>query len=218
MARTRAADYEEQRDAILAKAERAFAESGFPSSSMATLAAACGTSKARLYHYYGTKEAILFDLLDRYTRGLVEIADRIRADARAQGLAPGEELHRLIAAFLDEYQTSRFRHAALLNDVRFLAPAQRSPIIAQERAVVARFAELVQKAHPDKVGRHNAKPLTMMLFGMINWTFTWMRPDGPMSYGRFAELVAEVFAGGIGGLPDAPPLPPAASRQIRRVP
>jgi AcrR family transcriptional regulator len=170
---------------------------------MATLAAACGTSKARLYHYYGSKEAILFELLDRYTRRLVEIADLVHSEALEHRLAPREELDRLIAAFLDEYQTSRYRHAALLNDVRFLAPTQRARVIAQERTVAGRFAELVQKAYPGKVGRDNAKPLTMMLFGMINWTFTWMKPGGPMSYAEFARLVAQVLADGINGLPQA---------------
>jgi len=38
--------------------------------------------------------------------------------------------------------------------------------------------------------------LTMMLFGMINWTFTWLRPGGPMSYADFAhEVIATLEHG-----------------------
>ena len=73
MARSRSADYDSQRDRILALAVRAFAETGYASATMAALASACGTSKARLYHYYPSKEAILFDSLDRYTARLGEI-------------------------------------------------------------------------------------------------------------------------------------------------
>ena len=65
MARTRAPDHETQRDQILELAAAKFAQTSYPSTSMSDLAAASGTSKARLYHYYESKEAILFDLLDR---------------------------------------------------------------------------------------------------------------------------------------------------------
>jgi hypothetical protein len=44
------------------------------------------------------------------------------------------------------------------------------------------------------------KPVTMMLFGMMNWTFTWLKPDKGVSYAEFAEMVAEVFAAGVATL------------------
>ncbi|MGE3865078.1 MAG: TetR/AcrR family transcriptional regulator, partial [Burkholderiaceae bacterium] len=75
MPRPKALDYEQQRDRILELAVRAFAEIGYPSASMAQLAQACGTSKGRLYHYYPSKEAILFDSLQRYTQRLNLIVD-----------------------------------------------------------------------------------------------------------------------------------------------
>ncbi len=65
MARPKAADYDAQRDHILALATAAFAELGYPSASMAQLAQACGTSKARLYHYFPSKESLLFESLER---------------------------------------------------------------------------------------------------------------------------------------------------------
>ena len=42
-----------------------------------------------------------------------------------------------------------------------------------------------------------AKPLTMLLFGMINWMFTWMRPDGRLDYDAMAPIVADLFLGGL---------------------
>ena len=49
-------------------------ELGYASASMAQLAEGCGTSKAGLYHYFPSKEAILFESLDRYTRRLAGLA------------------------------------------------------------------------------------------------------------------------------------------------
>jgi len=33
---------------------------------------------------------------------------------------------------------------------------------------------------------------------MINWTFTWLRPDGPLSYAAFAEEVIGMLEHGLG--------------------
>jgi hypothetical protein len=51
----------------------------------------------------------------------------------------------------------------------------------------------------------------MLLFGMINWTFTWMKPDGALSHGSLAPIVAQLF---FGGLP-AVKLPAATARKRR---
>ena len=40
------------------------------------------------------------------------------------------------------------------------------------------------------------KPLAMLLFGAINWTYTWYRPDGPLTPAQFADLAASVFLDG----------------------
>ena len=74
MARTIAKDHDQKRGQILKSAAKVFAEQGFDRASMTQLARECGTSKANIYHYYDSKDAILFDILDCY---LSELRDRI---------------------------------------------------------------------------------------------------------------------------------------------
>jgi AcrR family transcriptional regulator len=193
MARTLAPDHHLQREEILERAAQAFAAHGYPGTSMNDLARGCGTSKARLYHYYASKEAILFDLLDRYTRSLIAIASE---EATLEGL---------ITAFLQEYEHSQTRHIALLNDVKYLAEPQRQAILDAQRRVVDLFAQAIQQRYPASVDSGNRSALTMLLFGMINWTFTWLKPDqkeaGRISYADFAKLATAVFLHGMDGLP-----------------
>jgi AcrR family transcriptional regulator len=193
VARPKALDYDAQRDRILALATAAFAETGYPSASMAQLAQACGTSKARLYHYFPSKETLLFESLDRYTRRLVALVESVKA----RGLAPREELAELVRALVVEYRDSRERHVALLNDVRFLAHAQRERIESQQRAVVDALADTLQRVAPGRFAPGERKPATMALLGMINFTFAWLRPEGPMSYERYAELVIDLWERGL---------------------
>ena len=198
MARTISPKHELQRDEILERAAAAFAAHGYPGTSMNDLAQACGTSKARLYHYYPSKEAILFDLLDRYTRRLIAIATKQAA------AAPVRRLHHLIGTFLAEYEHSQTRHIALLNDVKFLDETHRAPILDAQRRLVAIFSDAIKTAYPDRIGPQNKAALTMILFGMINWTFTWLNPgnggDGKLSYADFAAMVEAMFTRGIEGM------------------
>ena len=199
MARPKSASHDLKRDQILDIAAQCFADTSYPATSMNTIAAAGGTSKARLYHYYDSKEAILFDLLDRHTQRLLALIGESQAAAERRNLDDRAALHELIRRFLLEYEKSVTRHIALLNDTQFLGEVQRQLILDRQRDVVAAFTRFLKRAYPQRLNPGNQAAVTMMLFGMINWTFTWLRPDGPMSYGAFADEVIALIERGLGG-------------------
>jgi len=192
--RPRAADHADQRDRILLRATEAIAELGYGSASMAQLAQACGLSKAGLYHYFPSKDAILFESLDRYTKLLL---DRL-AEVRARRLEPRQELGEMVRTLMLQYRDSRAHHVALLNDVKSLEPVAREQIRAQERAVVDQLAETLEQVAPGRFDALTRKPATMALLGMINFTFAWLRPDGPMSHEQYAQLVIDLWERGLG--------------------
>lgn len=200
MARPRSASHDLKRDQILDVAAQCFARQSFPAASMNDIATACGTSKARLYHYYESKDAILFDLLDRYTQRLLALIGEAEARAQRKNLSEREALNELVRAFLTEYENSATRHQALVSDTKFLGEAQRELILNRQRDVVAAFTRFLRRAYPQRVNADNQTALTMMLFGMINWTFTWLRPGGAMSYAAFADEVVAMLEGGLGSM------------------
>ena len=208
MARPKSATHDIKRDAILDIAAQSFADRSYPAASMNEIAAACGTSKARLYHYYGSKEAILFDLMDRYTQRLLSLIALTEATAQRRNLDDRAALHELIRAFLHEYESSATRHVALLNDTQFLsdvpdahlgvpAISPRELILNRQRDVVAAVTRALRRAYPERLNVSNQTAITMMLFGMINWTFTWLRPGGPISYVAFADEVIALLEKGL---------------------
>ncbi|MEN9384737.1 MAG: hypothetical protein RI959_345 [Pseudomonadota bacterium] len=197
MARPKSATHELKRDEILDVAAQSFARQSYPATSMNDIAAACNASKARLYHYYGSKDAILFDLLDRYTQRLLGLIGEAEARAQRKNLDDRAALHELVRAFLKEYEHSATRHISLLNDVKFLPEAERESVLDRQRNVVAAMTRFLVRAYPQRVEAHNQTAVTMMLFGMINWTFTWLRPGGPMSYSAFADEVIGMLERGL---------------------
>ena len=197
MARPKSASHDLRRDEILDIAAVCFADRSYPAASMNDIAAAGGASKARLYHYYESKEAILFDLLDRYTQHLLAIIGQTEASAQRKNLDDRAALHELIRNFLDQYESSATRHVALLGDTKFLGDVQRELILDRQRDVVSAMTRFLKRAYPQRITAANQTAVTMMLFGMINWTFTWMRPDGPMSYRDYAHEVVAMLERGL---------------------
>jgi hypothetical protein len=104
----------------------------------------------------------------------------------------------MVRTLMLQYRDSRAHHVALLNDVKSLEPAAREQIRAQERAVVDQLAETLERVAPGRFDALTRKPATMALLGMINFTFAWLRPDGPMSHEQYAQLVIDLWERGLG--------------------
>lgn len=204
MARPKSPDHHLKRDEILDAAAACFAQLSYPAASMQEVAARLGTSKARIYHYYESKEALLFDLMDRYTQRLLVIIGETQALAQRKKLDDKAALHALIEAFLIEYESSANNHVALLSDTKFLSDdrvgnsiSQREIIVQRQRDIVSAFTRFMRRAYPQRLNDRNQTALTMMLMGMINWTFTWLRPSGPISYAEFAKEVVAMLERGL---------------------
>ncbi len=207
MARTRSAGYDDQREAILAQAATLFARQGYTATSMNEVAAACGVSKATLYHYVRDKHELLLCVAETHVARL----EALVTEVLALDQAPRERLAELISRFVLVYADAQNQHRVLTEDVRFLDAEARDRVLGTQRRLVARFAEAVQAARPDLSGTELAKPLTMLLFGMINWMFTWLRPEGRLDHAAMSPLVVDLFLGGLSTLK----LPASPTRSTR---
>ncbi|HEX3430810.1 MAG TPA: TetR/AcrR family transcriptional regulator [Rhizomicrobium sp.] len=197
MARTQAADFEERRAAIVEQAARLFAERGFLGASIADLAEACETSKSLIYHYYDSKEDILFDVMHSHVRALLDAAEQISA----REIAPPEKLRELTLAFVRLYVGAAARQRVLLNELQRLSKAQRATVIGIQRRLIAIVEDLLAELRPELAKQQAMKaPAAMLYFGMINWMHTWLDPAGPVKPARIAELAAEIFLNGVQGL------------------
>ncbi len=193
MPRGRASNYDEQRDMIREQAAALFARRGYPSTSMNQVAEACALSKAALYHYYPDKYSLLLSIADGHVSRLLTLVK----DERTQNLAGEARLRHMIHRIVEEYADAQDAHRVLTEDVRFLNAEDREQVLDKERVVVQGFAEAVTQMRADMPSAHLSKPLTMLLFGMINWMFTWMKPDGELDHAAMGPIVADLFLGGI---------------------
>ena len=178
---------------ILNQAAALFARRGYPATSMNEVAEACGLSKPTLYHYFKDKYNLLVHIADGHVSRLQALVEEVQA----QNLPPEPRLRMLIQRFVEEYASAQHAHRVLTEDVKFLLPEDSERVLGKERAVVAAFADALAQMRPDTEAAGLTKALTMLLFGMINWMFTWLRPDGELNYEAMAPIVADLFFGGV---------------------
>ena len=193
MARARSAAFDGNRESILRAAAALFARQGYPGTSMSDLAKACGISKPLLYHYVNDKYQLLLEI----TEGHVSRLETLVTEVGALKLEPQDALRQLVARFVQEYALARHDHGVLTQDVKFLTAADRDRVLGTERKIVDAFAKAITQARPSLQGSALDRPLTMLLFGMINWMFTWVQPGGALDHDALAPMVADLFLGGL---------------------
>ncbi len=194
MARPQSPDYDQRRQLILDQAAGLFATQGFHSASVASIADACGTSKALIYHYFSSKEEILFGAMADHVGLLLETA----TEAMAGDLPPADKLRDVTRKFLGIYRSSRPRHVVLMNELKSLEPSQRKQIVGLERDVIAVFEALIGDIGGAAMDdAHTRTVATRLFMGMINWTYTWFEEGGAMTSDQVADMAAETFITGL---------------------
>lgn len=198
MARVRAADFEEKQRELLLTAAQVFADLGMEKASMSQIAAHAKVSKALLYHYYSSKDALIYEIIITH---LEELDDAI-AEADDPTLEPEKRLQRLFEVVLECYRGADNQHKVQLNATPSLPDHYKSEIHAVERVIVKRFSAVVKEINPSlaKPERALLTPVTMSLFGMMNWAYMWFRDDGPITREEYANLATTLALKGIKGV------------------
>jgi len=206
MARSRANDYDDKRQAILDRSAELFSAHGYDRASMSKIAEACGVSKANLYHYYKDKEGLLFDVIRFHLEELLEVVEA----ADRPGEQPETRLRGLIAALLEAYRDADSQHNVQISSMRFLPQERQAELKRMERDLVTIFSAAVAGVAPHLKGTKMLTPVTMSLFGMVNWHYLWFKSTGSVSRAEYADIVTRLISDGARSL--LKPSPKTAKR------
>ncbi len=196
MTRARADDYEHKKKAILDSAVGLIASKGFDHATMIDVANACGTSKSHLYHYFPSKEDLLYAIVKEHITGQVAVLSAIVREPRPAT----ERFTRFVNAFVQEGAKSRSHHIVLMNDIKFLPPVQREDVRKMELELMHLMVGLLREINPERMGPVKVQaPYALLLFGMVIWTFTWYEKNGPIAPAELADRISALFLDGFRG-------------------
>lgn len=191
MPRVRSDDYDTKSRTILDSAAGLFAKVGYPNAKMQDIAQACGATKSMLYHYFPTKDDLLFAMLEEHLERLIASVE----EALGVTAPVKDRFTTFVEIYAQKSAQSRRRHVIAMNDVKFLPKAQQAPLLALEKKVTNQVAELLRELNPD-LPADVYKPYTMMLLGMLNWTDYWYKPGGSMKPAELCDRMSRLFLKG----------------------
>lgn len=189
--------YDDRLNHILAVATTLIAQSGYERASMRAVAKEAGISLAGIYHYFDSKEKMLFLIQFRTFNSLLgNLREKLHGVEE-----PVEQLRVMVRAHVCYFAANMPALKVCSHELESLA----GPAYEQTRLIRRQYYELsrdivtrVLDVHaPDcAIDRHVA---TMALFGMLNWLYRWYNPAKDRSPAGLANQIIEMFLNGVLG-------------------
>jgi AcrR family transcriptional regulator len=180
--------YDERLAGLLRAAAQVFARKGYHATTMRDLSRASGMSLAGMYHYVRGKEDLLYQIQQRCFTGVLAGAE----DALARHEEPDERLRAFVRHHLAFFAAQPAEMKVLSHEADSLTGKRAEEILHLKR----RYADLLQALVAAANGTHPSIA-AYALFGMMNWTYTWYRPDGKLPPGALADVFADLFLNGV---------------------
>jgi AcrR family transcriptional regulator len=196
---------------ICRTAAQIFRDRGFAATSVSDVARALGMTKAGLYHYFDSKEALLLEIM---TYGLERVRDEVVLPARAIR-DPEERLRQIVLRHGRIATDGRGAVAHLGDEIRSLPPSARRQIEERMRLYFDLIRDTLRELRTQ--GRLRDVDPTVAAFstlGMILWLPRWFRQDGRMSQEQVAGEVAKLAINGL--LRSRQKRAPKSARKLRR--
>ncbi|SBT05523.1 Transcriptional regulator, TetR family, putative (modular protein) [Candidatus Accumulibacter aalborgensis] len=178
-----------RREDLLRAAARLFVEKGFGATTTRDIAEAVGMRSGSPFYHFRSKQ----DLLKAAMIEGLETGYR-RLQAAIEGIAdPEQRLRVMIRTHLGNLLEGDCQAPMLLFETRSLDTAGRAEIAAvADRYQRAWQSTLDELAISGRL-RSSARPLRLFLFGMLNWSSQWYRPDGGLSLDEIADAATELL-------------------------
>ncbi len=184
-----------RRSELVSAAAELFSQRGYHGASMKHLADALGLQKGSLYAHIGSKEDLLFDVVD-------DGAERFIERARQALQAGGTATERLTLFLIGHVETA-IEHidaaTVFLNEWRYLSDPQRSIIRDKRNRYEGMVRDLIAEGVASGEFKHDVdvRFAAILVLSAGNWVYAWYRPEGDLTPTDIGRRFAELITGGL---------------------
>src|SRR5579862_5684830 len=178
---------------ILFHATEVFYEKGYEGASMRDLSRASGMSLAGMYHYFDSKEKLLY-LIQKHTFSTIVERLRERLDELSD---PEQRIRAFITNHLEYFLANRKAMKVLSHEDDVLKNGFGSEIAAIKREYYRICVSLLDDFKHAKRLEFSSRMAVLSLFGMMNWIYTWYNPRVDADAKQIAREMGDIFLGGI---------------------
>ncbi|HXF14766.1 MAG TPA: TetR/AcrR family transcriptional regulator [Terriglobales bacterium] len=185
--------FDRQLGKILEHATEVFCEKGYAGASMRDLSRATGMSLAGMYHYFGSKDRLLY-LIQKHT--FSTILSRLR-DRLSQSPGAQHGIRVIIDNHLEYFLAHQQAMKVLSHEDDVLDGEYGREIARIKRDYYQTCRELLDRYKKEKGLEFDSRTAVLSLFGMMNWIYTWYNPRLDGKADRLAADMSNIFFKGI---------------------
>ena len=188
-----------RRAEMIAAAARLFSLHGYHGTSMQHLGDALGLLKGSLYAHVGSKQELLFDVVD-------EGADRFLARGREAvecGAPASVRLERFLVGHIETAIEHLEAATVFLNEWRYLSDAPRATVQDKRDDYEALVRRIISdgKAKGEFRADADIDMTARLVLSAGNWVYAWYRPGGELSPAAIGRGYTELIVKGLLPLP-----------------
>jgi AcrR family transcriptional regulator len=182
-------DEKSTKEKITEAALQLFEQKGYHAVTIDKIVQMSGTSKGTFYHYYKSKDELLYTIHDYFITYVVDKA----SEAYEKWQTPTERLNAIIKSFVMMFELYRPHVTVFYQESLYSAPEYFDDIKRKRDQYTEMMANVVEEGI--EIGEFR-KDLSisislMAIFGMINWTYRWYKPTGEYSVQEIGDIYAD---------------------------
>ena len=170
-----------------------FSKKSYVETSLKEIAEATNLSKGCIFHYFSTKDEVLFSMLNRFmSEGVEEIRRQLQ-----ELKSPDLKILCLIRHTINHYIEKPAEAKTLFRDYRLLSSQHLQTIKEKERSYVAMAKEALKELLGPAFSSDLLTVAALLLMGMCGWAFSWYDPRGSLGADELTEMMYSIFLRGI---------------------
>ena len=178
-------------DDVARAAVELFARQGYANTSVQQIVAAAGVTNGAMYHYFESKDDLLFGIYER----LLTLQKAHLDEIIARGGSVDDVLRAVCIDVLETSIDHMEEGAVFFRSLNMLSAPRRQEVTRRRRAYHDEFAELVSRGQAEGIYRTDI-PVAMLVahfFSDVHYLSHWYSPEWPEDKTLVAEQLTDLF-------------------------
>lgn len=170
---------EERKQYLAEVATKIFVEKGYKSASLQDIANEAVISKATIYHYFKTKEEILYYILKTETDTFIDILKNSIKSSIEKGLNTEDAFKSFIYTYATYLNSKKDLAWLVLKERHQLTGSNKEVLHKREKEIFKTLKEEVKKL-PDIDENYDVNLISFIIISMTHWVGYWLKNNGKL--------------------------------------
>ncbi len=184
----------EKRAEICKTATKLFVKKGFEKTTIRDIAREAGINSASIYYYFEDKESVLYEIL-------IEIMDRSLDQLREivnHEISLREKIYAIIRMHTEIYGLDTISMELIVHNQKSISPEHWDELKSKQKEYAKIVAGILSELKKEgKIIDIDPMGCTFSLFGMIQTSYRWYKPDGPINPNQLSDMFIQIFTKGV---------------------